>query len=101
MSDFKISGIITLDKESEKDIKDKIREEILDEIIADKKISSDEIVKILNSYNWNTFYYILREVMPSAIDAINRDEERNAIVFDSERKIANKLKLINQIFKLM
>lgn len=101
MSDFKISGIITLDKESEKDIKDKIREEILDEIIADKKISSDEIVKILNSYNWNTFYYILREVMPSAIDAINRDEERNAIVFDSERKKANKLKLINQIFKLM
>ena len=101
MSDFKISGIITLDKESEKDIKDKIREEILDEIIADKKISSDEIVKILNSYNWNTFYYILREVMPSAIDAINRDEERNAIVFDSERKIANKLKLINQIFELM
>lgn len=101
MSDFKISGIITLDKESEKDIKDKIREEILDEIIADKKISSDEIVKILNSYNWNTFYYILREMMPSAIDAINRDEERNAIVFDSERKIANKLKLINQIFELM
>ena len=101
MPDFKISGTITLDKESEKDIKDKIREEILDEIIADKKISSDEIVKILNSYNWNTFYYILREMMPSAIDAINRDEERNAIVFDSERKIANKLKLINQIFELM
>ena len=101
MSDFKISGIITLDKESEKDIKDKIREEILDEIIADKKISSDEVVKILNSYNWCVFYYILREMMPSVVDAISRDEEKNAIVFDNERKIANKLKLINQIFELM
>lgn len=101
MSDFKISGIITLDEESEKDIKDKIREEILDKIIADKKISSDEIVKILNSYNWCVFYYILREMMPSVVDAISRDEEKNAIVFDNERKIANKLKLINQIFELM
>ena len=101
MSDFKISGIITLDEKSEKDIKDKIREEILDEIIADKKISSDEVVKILNSYNWSVFYYILREMMPSVVDAISRDEEKNAIVFDNERKIANKLKLINQIFELM
>ena len=55
----------------------------------------------MNSYNWNTFYYILREMMPSVMDAINRDEEKNAIVFDTERKMANKLKLINQIFELM
>lgn len=101
MPDFKISGTITLDKKSEEDIKDKIREEILDEILVNKEISSDEIIQILNSYNWNTFYYILKEMMPSAMDAINRDEEKNVIVFDSERKIANKLKLINQIFELM
>lgn len=101
MPDFKISGTITLDKKSEEDIKDKIREEILDEILVNKEISSDEIIQILNSYNWNTFYYILKEMMPSVMDAINRDEEKDAIVFDAERKIANKLKLINQIFELM
>lgn len=101
MSDFKISGTITLDKKSEEDIKDIVRKEVLDEILVNKEIRSDEIIQILNSYNWNTFYYILKEMMPSVMDAINRDEEKNAIVFDSERKIANKLKLINQIFELM
>lgn len=101
MSDFKISGTITLDKKSEEDIKDIVRKEVLDRILVNKEISSDEIIQILNSYNWNTFYYILKEMMPSAMDAINRDEEKNVIVFDSERKIANKLKLINQIFELM
>lgn len=101
MSDFKISGTITLDKKSEEDIKDIVRKEVLDKIIVNKEISSDEIVQILNSYNWNTFYYILKEMMPSVMDAINRDEEKDAIVFDTERKMANKLKLINQIFELM
>lgn len=101
MPDFKISGTITLDKKSEEDIKDIVRKEVLDKILVNKEISSDEIIQILNSYNWNTFYYILKEMMPSVMDAINRDEENNAIVFDTERKIANKLKLINQIFELM
>lgn len=101
MPDFNISGTITLDKKSEEDIKDIVRKEVLDKILVNKEISSDEIVQILNSYNWNTFYYILKEMMPSVMDAINRDEEKNAIVFDAERKIANKLKLINQIFELM
>ena len=101
MSDFKISGTITLDKKSEEDIKDIVRKEVLDKILVNKEISSDEIVQILNSYNWNTFYYILKEMMPSVMDAINRDEEKDAIVFDTERKMANKLKLINQIFELM
>ena len=101
MPDFKISGTITLDEKSEEDIKDIVRKEVLDEILVNKKISSDEIIQILNSYNWNTFYYILKEMMPSVMDAINRDEEKNAIVFDTKRKIANKLKLINQIFELM
>ena len=86
---------------SDLDIKDIVRKEVLDRILVNKEISSDEIIQILNSYNWNTFYYILKEMMPSAMDAINRDEEKNVIVFDSERKIANKLKLINQIFELM
>ena len=70
-------------------------------MVTDKKLSSEEIVQILNSWSWSSFYYILKEIMPLMMDKIKKDEEKDKIVFYREKKMSNTLTMVNTVLNLM
>lgn len=72
MKEFEVKGNIKLDKESEEKIIEELRKEVIKEVVTDKKLSSEEIVQILNSWSWSSFYYILKEIMPLMMDKIKK-----------------------------
>lgn len=101
MKEFEVKGNIKLDKESEEKIIEELRKEVIKEVVTDKKLSSEEIVQILNSWSWSSFYYILKEIMPLMMDKIKKDEEKDKIVFYREKKMSNTLKMVNTVLNLM
>lgn len=101
MKEFEVKGNIKLDKESEEKIIEELREEVIKEVVTDKKLSSEEIVQILNSWSWSSFYYILKEIMPLMMDKIKKDEEKDKIVFYREKKMSNTLTMVNTVLNLM
>lgn len=101
MKEFEVKGNIKLDKESEEKIIEELRKEVIKEVVTDKKLSSEEIVQILNSWSWSSFYYILKEIMPLMMDKIKKDEKEDKIVFYREKKMSNTLKMVNTVLNLM
>lgn len=101
MKEFEVKGNIKLDKESEEKIIEELRKEVIKEVVTDKKLSSEEIVQILNSWSWSSFYYILKEIMPLMMDKIKKDEEEDKIVFYREKKMSNTLTMVNTVLNLM
>jgi len=101
MKEFEVKGNIKLDKESEEKIIEELRKEVIKEVVTDKKLSSEEIVQILNSWSWSSFYYILKEIMPLMMDKIKKDEEKDKIVFYREKKMSNTLTMVNTVLNLM
>lgn len=101
MKEFEVKGNIKLDKESEEKIIEELRKEVIKEVVTDKKLSSEEIVQILNSWSWSNFYYILKEIMPLMMDKIKKDEEKDKIVFYREKKMSNTLTMVNTVLNLM
>lgn len=101
MKEFEVKGTIKLDKESEEKIIEELRKEVIKEVVTDKKLSSEEIVQILNSWSWSSFYYILKEIMPLMMDKIKKDEEKDKIVFYREKKMSNTLTMVNTVLNLM
>ena len=101
MKEFEVKGNIKLDKESEEKIIEELRKEVIKEVVTDKKLSFEEIVQILNSWSWSSFYYILKEIMPLMMDKIKKDEKEDKIVFYREKKMSNTLKMVNTVLNLM
>ena len=101
MKEFEVKGTIKLDKESEEKIIEELREEVIKDAVTDKNLSSEEIVQILNSWSWSTFYYILKEIMPLMMDKIKKDGEEDEIVFGREKRMANTLTIVNMVLNLM
>lgn len=101
MKEFEVKGNIKLDKESEEKIIEELRKEVIKEVVTDKKLSSEEIVQILNSWSWSTFYYILKEIMPLMMDKIKKEEEDDEFVFGREKRMANTLTIVNMVLNLM
>lgn len=101
MKEFEVKGNIKLDKESEEKIIEELRKEVIKEVVTDKKLSSEEIVQILNSWSWSSFYYILKEIMPLMMDKIKKDEEEDKIVFYPEKMMSNTLTMVNTVLNLM
>ena len=101
MKEFEVKGNIKLDKESEEKIIEELRKEVIKDVVTDKELSSEEIVQILNSWSWSTFYYILKEIMPLMMDKIKKDEEEDEIVFGREKRMANTLTILNMVLNLM
>lgn len=101
MKEFEVKGTIKLDKESEEKIIEELRKEVIKDVVTDKELSSEEIVQILNSWSWSTFYYILKEIMPLMMDKIKKEEENDEIVFSREKRMANTLTILNMVLNLM
>lgn len=101
MKEFEVKGTIKLDKESEEKIIEELRKEVIKDVVTDKELSSEEIVQILNSWSWSTFYYILKEIMPLMMDKIKKEEEDDEIVFGREKRMANTLTILNMVLNLM
>ena len=101
MKEFEVKGNIKLDKESEEKIIEELRKEVIKEVVTDKKLSSEEIVQILNSWSWSSFYYILKKIKTLMKDKIKKDEEKDKIVFYREKKMSNTLTMVNTVLNLM
>lgn len=101
MKEFEVKGTIKLDKESEEKIIEELRKEVIKDVVTDKELSSEEIVQILNSWSWSTFYYILKEIMPLMMDKIKKEEEDDEFVFGREKRMANTLTIVNMVLNLM
>ena len=101
MKEFEVKGTIKLDKESEEKIIEELRKEVIKDVVTDKELSSEEIVQILNSWSWSTFYHILKEIMPLMMDKIKKEEEDDEIVFSREKRMANTLTILNMVLNLM
>jgi hypothetical protein len=92
MADLK--GTVTLDKESEENLREEIRKEIIKEI-ADSGNYSQEIEIYLNKSSVSVYHGILENTINKLIDRVNEDE----LHFDDPKKF-RKLKIIKDIISL-
>lgn len=93
---MELTGKVVLDKESEKALREKIREEIIQDI-AENGNYGDEIEKFLLKCGFKSYYIIIRDTINKVLGDVNEDKE---IHFQNERDVFKKLQTIQSIINL-
>lgn len=92
---MELKGQVILDKESMDELKDQIRQEIIDEIKEEGNYSS-EIERYMNDCNYESYMEMIRCTIDNVIAKIDKDNIR----FNSERKAYRRILAIKSILDI-
>ena len=95
MENLELKGTVILDKKSEKELREKIREEVVAEIV-EKGLYGDEIVEWMTKCPLTQYVAIIRISLKKLFE--NTDVSK--ITWDSDVKALRILEAINSIFQI-
>lgn len=97
-----VHGSMKIDLDSMQEIKSIVREEIINEI-SEEGLCSEEVRKILvdGVYTNHAIWIILCDIIPSIIDKLDKQYEKEESHFLSDQKLHTGLNAINNILDLI